>query len=300
METNPLVSVVLCTYNSSSTLPETIESVLRQSFTDFEFIVWDDGSTDDTSEVVHSFKDPRIRYHHDQNGGIGKASRQACSHARGKYIARIDSDDLCFPHRFQTEVDFLESHPDYVLVSSSVEYIDKNGSVIGRNFLCTDNNVIKKNIQYSSMIVQPMVMFRRDAYIQSGGYQSINIGEDRLLWSRMSKYGKFKNLPTVLGQYRLLSSSLSHSRNPYMKVLYALRTKMIHDEEIQPHDVELFNAIEQLGKESPVVHDNSKVLKRKKTAEEKVYQVLSHIIGKRFSEKTVFAMKDLFCRLKYR
>ena len=119
----PLLSVVLCTYNDERYIAKTINSVLSQSLSDFEFIIWNDGSTDRTEEIIKSFADKRIKYYFHSNTGLGTALALACKEARGKYIARIDGDDLCLPYRFEKEIGFLDSHPDYVLVSSSVLYM---------------------------------------------------------------------------------------------------------------------------------------------------------------------------------
>ena len=125
------VSVVLCTFNDEKTIKEAIESILCQSYNIFEFIIWNDGSTDGTEKIIKSYDDNRIRYYYHENTGLGEALRLACAEAKGKYIARMDGDDICLPSRIQKQVEFLESHPDYVLVSSAVFYIDEIGEQIG-------------------------------------------------------------------------------------------------------------------------------------------------------------------------
>ena len=267
MDRTPIISVVMCTYNTEKYIAEAIESVLLQTFSSFEFIIWDDGSTDGTREIVKSFKDDRIRYFYHENTGLGMALKLACSKAKGKYIARMDSDDVCFPWRFATEYDFLEKHKEYVLVSSSVYYIDERGIRIGRSFTCTDDCVLKNILPISSMIVHPMVMMRRDAYELSGGYVPIAKCEDRVFWSRLAKHGKFYNIISPLGNYRLLQNSLSHYINPYNDVLYELRRKMILDKIIIESDVEWYNNFYRYTKPYTQKTENE-IIKRNKTIEE--------------------------------
>ena len=104
----PLVSVVLCTYNTEKYIAEAIESILAQTYTNFEFIVWDDGSTDNTRRVVESFNDNLIHYYYHENTGLGMALKLACEKAHGKYIARMDSDDISLPARLEKEVNYME------------------------------------------------------------------------------------------------------------------------------------------------------------------------------------------------
>ena len=294
---NPLVTVVMCTYNTETYIKKAIDSVLAQTFTDFEFIVWDDGSTDNTKEIVKSYSDNRIRYFYHENTGLGMALKLACAEAKGKYIARMDSDDICFPDRFAVEVDFLEKHPNHVLVSSAVYYIDENGNHIGRSFPCNADSVLKKILPISNMIVHPMVMMRRNAYERAGGYIPLKKCEDRVFWSRMSRLGKFYNIVTPLGQYRILQNSLSHSENPYNNVLYELRRKMILDDVIQESDVEWHNNLVEYSKPF-TKKSHQEEMSRKETADERLFKIICIILGKEVSEKLIVSLKNWYYRRK--
>ena len=245
MELSPLVSVVLCTYNDEKFLSETIDSVLAQTFTDFEFIIWNDGSTDSTEKIVKSYHDNRIRYYYHENTGIGVARALATSEARGKYIAVIDGDDICFKERLQQQVSFLETHPKYVIVSSSVYYINEDGAIIGRSFPVTTNWAIKRMLKKADPIANPASMFLRDVYIKSGGYIGIRQKEDYFLFCRMGKFGKIKIISVPLIKYRVRQNSLSHytESTEYDIILKYYRDKMINDEVIKDSDIELYNAI---------------------------------------------------------
>ena len=114
----PVISVILPVYNAERFLREAIDSVLKQTFVDFEFIILNDGSTDKTEDIILSYKDPRIRYvKNEKNLKLIKTLNKGVDMARGKYIARMDADDISLPERFEKEVAYLEAHPDVAVVS---------------------------------------------------------------------------------------------------------------------------------------------------------------------------------------
>lgn len=203
---SPLVSVVMSCYNSEKYLRESIDSILAQTYTNFEFIIWNDGSKDSTEEIVKSYNDTRIRYFSAENQGLGKALNCACKHVKGKYIARMDDDDIALPKRFEKEVAFLETNPEYILVSCASKYIDENGRSFGSAGMpaCSD-----KVIKIKLCISHPGVMFLKDAYFKTKGYLPVVAGgEDAMLWKQMSRFGKFANLPYPLLYYRIQSKSI--------------------------------------------------------------------------------------------
>lgn len=290
----PLVSVVLSTYNDEEYIREAIESVINQSFRNFEFIIWNDGSLDSTEEIVKSFKDERIRYFYHENTGLGKALYFACNEAKGKYIARIDGDDICLPYRLEKEVSFLESHPEVVLVSSSVFYIDKNGDIIGRSYPWTWNRNIKRQLN----IVHPATMFRRDVYEKTCGYQDLKSAQDRILWSKMAKHGKFSIIGKPLIYYRWIYDSLSHiidAKSPYAKMLEILRKKICEDEIISPVDIELHNTLYLLSKKEIQIRG----CEYKKKKEEVLGERLIKIIGERKTTQLMVFLKNIYAYLRY-
>lgn len=274
--TKPLVSVVMCTYNTEKYIAEAIASILNQTYKNLEFIIWDDGSTDGTKAIVESFKDERIRYFYHENTGLGMALRMACEKATGKYIARMDSDDVSLPCRLEKEIDFLETNPDYVLVSSAVRYIDEKGLELGRTFPCTKNDLLKKSLKESSRIVHPMVMMTSFAYRKAGGYIGIKAFEDQLFWGRLANHGKFANLTEVLGKYRIQSNSISHVANPYLAVLSMYRSKMMADAEVSDLDVMLYNQLYDASKKFQCVKkDVSKSFQ--KSFDNRIYSLMGGV-----------------------
>lgn len=299
MNTHPLVSVVLCTYNDEKFIAETIQSVLDQTFHDFEFIIWNDGSTDGTEKVIQSFTDKRIKYFSNENCGVGRAAQLACSHVKGKYIARIDGDDVCLPDRLQKEVDFMETNREYVVVSSSVIYIDESDNHLGRSFPATENDVLQKMLTICDPIVHPACMIRKDAFEKSGGYTRVRQSLDHILFGRIRKFGKIKNLPTPLIKYRLRKGSLSHriANTQYDAILKNYRDKIISDQDVNERDIEIYNEIFLESRKDNFLQSLSDVNDYKVTLEEKLFKILG---GGKISEFIVCNLKNLWCYFKYR
>ena len=295
----PKISVVMCCFNAEKYLKDSIESILNQTFKDFEFIIWNDGSKDSTEDIIKSYKDDRIKYFYHENTGLGMALRLACAEAKGKYIARMDSDDISLPYRFEKEVDYLETHEDCVLVSSAVFEINENGDEIRRTLPCSEDRILKAILKTpDSMIVHPMVLMRRDAYEKAGGYLPIRKSQDVLFWSRIAKQGEFRNLSIPLGKYRILSSSLDHSNNPYKPVLTGLLRKMVLDDIILDSDINLYNNIFNYSKSFMRQTEVSK--KKSINVEDLVFRFLSFIIGDNLAASFIIALKNNYYSFKLR
>lgn len=290
-----MISVIMSCYNAEKYLSEAIDSILSQTYGDFEFIIWNDGSKDSTEDIVKSYKDERIRYYYHTNTGLGMALKLACDKARGEFIARMDSDDISLPNRFEKEISFLKKKNDYVLVSSAVFFINEEGGVIGRSFPCTKSDVLTKS---RHMTVHPMVMMRRDAYLKSGGYIPLKYMEDDVFWSRMAKQGKFGNITTPLGKYRLLPSSLGHNRSFYDNVLTEFRNKMINDETIVESDVEMYNYLYQYFKQFKKQIPDAQIAQMGKSTEEQVFNVLRALLGQHIAEQLIVGIKNIIYSFK--
>lgn len=291
------ISVVMCCYNEQRYIRESIESVLSQTYRDFEFIIWNDGSTDKTEDIIKSYNDPRIRYYYHENTGLGMALRLACQEAYGTFIARIDCDDICMSDRFQKQVEFLESHPDYVLCSTGVYYMDAEGLVYGRRFPATEDKFIRKRL---NAITHPATMFRRDAYERCGGYYPLRSAQDRILWSRLLKQGKFANLKEPLIKYRVLNNSVSHmidENSSYGKMIEEIRRKICSDTDYHEEDVNLHNIIYSLAKKS-FKSKGALTPNYKLTIEERIYNFSKTFFSEEISTNIVYMFKNVFLRFK--
>jgi glycosyltransferase involved in cell wall biosynthesis len=209
MQNDPMITVLMPAYNAECYIAEAIDSVLRQTYVDFEFIIVNDGSTDNTLNIINRFNDPRIRIINQDNQGVAAALNNGLKHARARYIARFDADDICYPERLKKQLSFLEKNPEYILAGSDVEYISAGGDHLF-NFECiahTHEEIIQKMYFYCPF-VHPAVMYKKDTIISLGGYpENAHNFEDYLLWTGIAKAGKLYNIPEPLIKYRLNPTS---------------------------------------------------------------------------------------------
>jgi glycosyltransferase involved in cell wall biosynthesis len=248
----PFATVIMATYNDAPEhVEKAIESILNQTFSNFELIITDDSTDVRTIQTINSFadKDKRIRViKNDCRIGLVKSLNAGLREARGQYIVRMDADDVSAANRFEKQIRFLEENEEYVLVSSCSFFIDKLGNTIpnlGRTFPILSNSVLQDSLDYRNTIFQSSVVVRKKALLEVGGYVEVIAMEDWLLWGKLRKYGKFKQLPDVLISYRILPSSLFHSLDLdsiYYHFSVCLLKKMMK-EDIKSDDIQLFNTI---------------------------------------------------------
>lgn len=200
----PKISILMPCYNNAPYVAEAIESMLNQTFTDFELIVLDDCSSDNSEEVIKSFTDKRIVYHrNEQNTGLANNLNIGLQMARGKLIARMDGDDISLPERLQTQVDFLEAHPDIDLCSCGMEMFGKDNKVWLRE---PDPEDVKITMLFYSPILHASAMWHREAFDRHGLIyrQEAFPAEDYDLWARAVANGcRLANIPQVLYRYRI-------------------------------------------------------------------------------------------------
>lgn len=218
---NKPVSVVMTVYNAQEYLAEAIQSILDQTFTDYEFIIVDDCSTDKSLQIAQVFqqKDPRIQiHHHEQNMGISGARNTGVKLAQGKYIAWMDADDISMPDRIEKELTFFENNPTVGVVSSCVNLIDKQGKNIGEVKMPLTQIPISWALCFYDPIINPAVMINRDLYARVGEYRNLveNKGdyfpEDYDLWVRLINETHFSNLCDPLVKLRKHEQNITKTR----------------------------------------------------------------------------------------
>jgi glycosyltransferase involved in cell wall biosynthesis len=214
----PKVSVIIPVYNAGRYLESAIASVLAQTFRDFEIVAVNDGSTDNSAEVLDfiASRDPRLRVISRPNTGIVGALNDALAAARGEFVARMDADDLCLPERFSRQVEYLEGHPDCVCVGSAFLYIDEAGCPIKECSRPSDHDEIEKALLLGNggIIIHPSAMFRRDAVENVGCYREMaQWVEDLDLYLRLARVGRLANQPEVLFHYRFHEQSVNFTKN---------------------------------------------------------------------------------------
>jgi len=199
------VSAIMPTYNAMPYLRDAIESVLAQTFTDWELIVVNDASTDASAALLAQYTDPRIRvYRLPENAGRARARNLALQWARGKYIAPCDSDDLCLPERFAREVAYLDQHPEVGVVSSQIEYFWRDAPPQVRLLYPEDNAAIQRRFARGKMAVPFMAaMIRAACFAHFGPFcEEMRRAEDLEWFLRVRHATTFHVLPEFLHRYR--------------------------------------------------------------------------------------------------
>jgi glycosyltransferase involved in cell wall biosynthesis len=198
----------MLTYNRAEYLREAIASVVAQTHTNWELIIIDDGSTDDTAAVVKSFGESRIRYiQHQENAGLFARRAESLRYVKGEYIAVLDSDDYwCGPNKLKEQVALLDEQPQCVLVGTFVKLVDEAGQEIGRNQFAQGDIDIRERILLRNQFVHSSVLMRTEAVRQTTGYQP-TLAEDLELFLELGQLGSMSNLPIYATAHRVHDKS---------------------------------------------------------------------------------------------
>ncbi|MEK7195067.1 MAG: glycosyltransferase [Patescibacteria group bacterium] len=221
--TNPRVSILIATWNRAHLIGSAIESVRSQSFKDWELIVADDGSTDNTPEVVKEWqeKEPRIIYlKSDVNEGISKNYNKGLRVARGEYVAMIDDDDpWCDKDKLQKQIDFLGKNRNYVGCGGGVIVVDKDGKELYRYFKPQTDEAIRSRMLFSNPMANSTTLFRRADGEAVGWYdESSRYSGDRDFWLKMGLRGKLCNFPEYFSYYTMTGTNTSMAKiRPHLK-----------------------------------------------------------------------------------
>lgn len=211
--TSPLLSVLMPVYNAERYVAQAVESILNQTFRDFEFLIIDDGSTDRSLSILKRYaaQDARICLVSRSNAGYVSALNEMLGQSRGKYIARMDADDVALPDRFQHQISFLEQHPGVVCVGGAFELIDHKGRfLIALKIGTTDAEIQQAALAGHGSICHPTAVMRRSALLKIGGYdESLMPAEDVDLWLKLGEVGQLANLEKPVLRYRLHPHSVS-------------------------------------------------------------------------------------------
>ncbi len=257
----PIVSMVMPVYNRAEYLKKSIQSILNQTFKDFEFIIVNDGSADNSIDIIKSFNDPRIKiFENDKNRGIVYSRNRGLSEAKGEFISMFDSDDIAVPNKLEIQLDFLKNNPDFAMVGSWVRWIDEHNNFLKNKWKLTAKpEKIPAIMLFRNYFVQSTVVIRKNA-IPDGKYsEGFDIVEDSKMWFDVALKHKVANIQKYLVYYRVHSGNISdlnpkHFENS--KKLFRYIFKML---DIEPTDEELnihylikndkkINDIEQLKK----------------------------------------------------
>ncbi|MCW5912359.1 MAG: glycosyltransferase [Cyclobacteriaceae bacterium] len=219
---SPQVTVLMSVYNGMPYLSVAIESILNQTFQDVELIIIEDCSTDDSLEYLKSLRDHRIRLETNKvNLGMAASLNKGLLMAKGKYIARLDADDVALPNRIKTQFEFLELHPNIEFCGSHAQVIDQNDAPLFIWKRTLTPLEIRWKILFKNPFIHSSVMFRRNTVVDNGiTYQNLSGTDDYKFWSDLLKFGEGSNLDQVLIQYRLHDKSMTKYNSTYMKAAH--------------------------------------------------------------------------------
>lgn len=202
---NPRVSVIMAVYNGERYLSHAIESIIHQTFKDFEFIIIDDGSSDASGAIIKEYaaRDARIRPIYLEHSGLTRSLNRGITDARGTYIARMDADDISLPERLEKEYGYLMEHPEVALVSCFARIIDDNGHMMNEHCPPLSTKDIIKRSFFSGQICHPSVMFQADTVRILGGYNEYFVyAQDYELWLRLMRKHEVATIPEFLFLWR--------------------------------------------------------------------------------------------------
>lgn len=244
MSCQPLVTVLMSVHDDRRFLCESVESILAQSLREFEFIVTDDGSTDGSGEYLDSIPDPRLRViRNASNLGLTRSLNIGLDAARGKYVARMDADDVAAPHRLRRQVQFMEAQRGVGIVGTSRTLIDEGGRVIAEAPAATDDLRIRWRCLLGNPLAHPTVMLRREVLDRHKlRYdERFETAQDYELWSRLLPITKAANLGESLLRYRL-RAGVSRTRKAeqlenHDRVAHAAIRRLVPRFEIGPEEM---------------------------------------------------------------
>jgi len=211
---NYKISVVMPVYNEENYLKASIESILNQSFTDYEFIIIDDGSTDTSVKIIKSYNDPRIILYQSENRGMVYQFNFGINRANASIIARMDADDIAEVNRFEEQNEFLEKNPQIDIVGSNVIFINENGEMLCKKRYPENHIEIEFMMPIESAVCHPSVMIRKEVFNQLGFYdEAFGYAADHKLFLKMILNGyRFHNIQEALLKYRVRALRKDQSR----------------------------------------------------------------------------------------
>jgi len=209
----------MAAYNAERYIKATIKSVLTQTFSNWELIIINDGSKDNTLEIIQKFKDERIKIITQRNMGPSNARNNGIKSSKSNIIAILDSDDICYPERLQIQYDYMNRNQNCIAVGSNADIIDQNGNYIYTTNVPLVSEEVKKGLPYKSPLIHPSSMFRKEYFLKAGMYPNIRIAQDLFLFKNMASFGEFGNIKRPLIKYRLSPSASTRRNKKTIKAL---------------------------------------------------------------------------------
>lgn len=215
----PEITVILCVKNGGNFLHQCIESILNQTYSNFEFLIIQNGSTDNSNEIIESFDDKRIKLYKTNITQLSFNLNYGLNQAKGIYIARIDADDIAHPQRFEKQIGIIQEF-NYDVVGSNINCINEQGDYKKTIYFPENNEKIRRNILFKSVLAHPSIMVKKDTLLSASGYLGGRYAQDYDLWLRLmrNKAIQFYNIQESLIQYRVHLNQTKGNKNSYGEV----------------------------------------------------------------------------------
>jgi hypothetical protein len=228
---SPAISVVMSVFNGEAFLTESIDSILQQTFTDFEFVIIDDGSNDSTLEILSDFakRDSRVRVFPQKNKGRAESLNRGIDLVRSPLIARMDADDISLSNRLKEQFEFMNRHPEVGLLGSGVEFVAPGGKRLGTSLPPLDDAELRIRMRYGNQFYHPTVIMRKEIVVAAGKYRKVLCDADDFdLFLRMAERTKLASLPQPVLLYRVHGSQASIRRMSHQALcVLAARTAFV-------------------------------------------------------------------------
>jgi glycosyltransferase involved in cell wall biosynthesis len=234
----PVISVLLPVYNDSEYLEASIQSILNQTFQDFELLILDDGSEVPIWQIVEKFEDSRIQYHRFDHRGLTHTLNRGINLTKSKYVARQDADDLSSPYRFEFLSSILEKDQSKALVGSSCQFINENNNVVANSSYPTEHDDLVKYLQrLKNPFPHSSTIFRRRVAVELNGYNNrFPRVQDYEFWLRISERYKIASCANKLCQIRFRQDSLAHSHGTPEQFKFTLLGFILHQRRMNGHE----------------------------------------------------------------
>jgi len=243
--TNLIVTVLMSVYNGEKYLCEAVDSILNQTFKDFEFLIINDGSTDGTAEIIKSYQDSRIKIiNNEKNIGLTKSLNKGLKFAKGEYIARMDADDISYPNRLEVQYEYMKSNSDLAICASSYEQINENGNTIKVIKGYLECEQLYYFLTFANQLAHSTVFLRKSIILKLNGYDDKLIqSQDYDLWCRVSRIGKIVRIDEILLKLRIHQNNISSkykNNQKYVANSVALRNiKQICNDRVNAKAIEM-------------------------------------------------------------
>lgn len=278
---NSKVSFLLSIYNDEKYIKECIESIVNQTYKNFELIIIDDGSTDNSVSIIRQFKDNRIKLYSKKNSGLADSLNYGLDKCTGLWIARMDGDDICYPNRLEEQIKYIND--DIAVIGSFVDVIDEKGKKVLSltNAPIVHEEIVDNILNAKPALVHPSVLINKKFLLKVGGYDTrFNIAEDIELWLRLSKVGRIINIEKKLLKLRKHNENISIKKLDYQLLIGLLARKSYYaTSTFEKLDDNEFNYFKK--KIEKMINQNNLVEKRKNRAK------LSKLIKQ---EKNIFKL----------